>query len=224
MPHITRKIIRPSQELVTAVGRYSSATLHEAQGRRGALSSILKPIDRAMSLCGPAFTVQCAPGDNLMLQLAIAYAQRGDVVVVSVGDFPEAGAFGDLLCTAAQTKGLAGLVIDTGVRDSALLCEMGFPVFSRSICIKGTIKETVGTINQPVSVGGQVVRPGDIIRGDADGLVLVLREEAADVALKAQAREEMEENKRVRYLRGDDVVAVNGLQAVIEKKGITFDD
>ena len=224
MPHVTRNINRPVSELVAAVGRYGAATLHEAQGRRGAVSSTIKPIAPNANLCGPAFTVDCAAGDNLMLQLAIAYAEPGDVVVVSAGAFSEAGAFGDLLCTAAVKKELGGLVIDTGVRDSMILRTMGLPIFSYSICIKGTVKETVGTINQPISIGGQLVRPGDIVRGDDDGLVVIRADEAEMVVEKAEQREQMEARKRERYLAGASVIDVNGLAEVIARKGITFDD
>ena len=175
MIHVSTKIARPARADVEALGRYSVATIHEAQGRRGALESTIKPVDRDMSVCGPAFTVRCAPPDNIMLQVAITYAQPGDVIVVSGGEYREAGSFGDVLANACLAKGIAGLVTDTGVRDSRELRELGFPVFSFSVCVKGTVKETLGPINDPVIVGGELVRPGDIVRGDADGVVVIRR-------------------------------------------------
>lgn len=170
------------------VSAYSSATIHEAQGRLGALESAIKPVDHRMSLCGPAFTLQCAPRDNLMLQTAIGYARPGDVIVVSAGAYEEAGSFGDALANACRAKGLGGLITDTGVRDTEDLRALGFPVFSRSISIKGTVKETVGPMCEPVTVGGVLVRPGDVMRADADGVVVVRREDAAEVATASQER------------------------------------
>ena len=125
-----------------------------------------------------------------MLQLAIHFAQTGDVIVVSAGEYEEAGSFGDVLGNACVAKGIAGIVTDTGVRDTADLIELGLPVFSRSVCIKGTVKETLGQINKPIVVGGQEIRPGDVIRGEADGLVTVRPEDAADVARRSAARDE----------------------------------
>lgn len=165
MPHVTTKFDRPDPALVEQLSKYSSATIHEAQGRLGALSSSIKPVDHTMSLCGPAFTVRCAPRDNIMLQVAIAHARPGDVIVVSAGEYAEAGSFGDVLANACVAKGLGGLVTDTGVRDTLELRELGFPVFSHSVSIKGTVKETVGPIAQPVLIGGELVRPGDVVRG-----------------------------------------------------------
>ena len=162
MIHVRTKFERPAADLVEQLGQYSSATIHEAQGRLGAFDSSIKPIDRSMSFCGPAVTVGCAPKDNLMLQVGIHYAQAGDVLVVSAGEYTEAGTFGDVLGTAMHSKGLAALVTDSGVRDTADLIELGLPVFSRSVCIKGTVKETLGPINHPLVFAGQLVEPGDL--------------------------------------------------------------
>lgn len=169
MPHVITKFERTDAEEVAALAEFGSATIHEAQGRLGALSSRLKPIDRAMSLCGPAYTVECAPRDNIMLQLAIHFAQPGDVIVVSAGEYEEVGSFGDVLGNACLAKGIAGVVTDTGVRDTAELIKLGLPVFSLSVCIKGTVKETLGQLGGTIIVGGQEIRSGDIIRGDPTG-------------------------------------------------------
>ncbi|MGI6871975.1 4-carboxy-4-hydroxy-2-oxoadipate aldolase/oxaloacetate decarboxylase [Amycolatopsis sp. 3B14] len=221
---VNTKFDRPDPALVEQLARFSSATIHEAQGRLGALSSALKPVDPAMSLCGPAFTVRCAPRDNLMLQVAIAHAQPGDVVVVSAGEYAEAGSFGDVLANACQAKGLAGLVTDTGVRDTAELRKLGFPVFSYSVSIKGTVKETVGPLAEPIQIGGELVRPGDVIRGDADGLVVVRREDLAYAIEQARKREEAEAAYIAAYRSGRSVIEVSNLTDVLEAKGLVIEE
>lgn len=223
MPHIVTKFDRAAPEDVQALSAFGSATIHEAQGRLGALSARIKPIDRAMRLCGPAFTVESSPRDNLMLQLAIHYAQRGDVIVVSAGEYEEAGSFGDVLGNACLAKGIAGIVTDTGVRDTAELIRLGLPVFSLSVCIKGTVKETLGRTNRPIILGGQEIRPGDVICGDADGLVTVRREDAADVARKSAAREAAEAGFIEAYRSGRTIIDVCNLDAVLKAKGLTTD-
>lgn len=224
MVHVKRTIDRPAKSEIEALSIFSPATIHEAQGRRGALSSRLKPVDYRMKLCGPAFTVKCAPRDNIMLQVAIAYAQPGDVVVVSAGEYEEAGSFGDVLANACLAKGLGGLVTDTGVRDTLQLRELGFPVFSLSVCIKGTVKETLGAINQPIIVGGETINAGDVIVGDADGLVVVRRDEAAEVARLSQAREDAEAGYIAAYKAGKSVIEVSKLEAVLAAKGLVVQD
>jgi 4-hydroxy-4-methyl-2-oxoglutarate aldolase len=217
---VNTKFDRPEPELVGRLAAYSSATIHEAQGRLGALSSSIKPVDDAMSLCGPAFTVRCAPRDNLMLQVAIAYAQPGDVIVVSAGEYTEAGSFGDVLANACRSKGIAGLVTDTGVRDTAELRRLGFPVFSHSVCIKGTVKETIGPLAEPILIGGELVRPGDVVRGDADGVVVVRREDLPDAIRLSREREEAEAGYIAAYRSGRDVIDVSDLAAKLEAKGL----
>jgi 4-hydroxy-4-methyl-2-oxoglutarate aldolase len=223
MIHIKQMPERPSREAVAAIAKFSPATLHEAQGRRGALSSRLKPVDYRMRLCGPAFTVKCAPRDNIMLQLAINYAQPGDIVVVSAGEYEEAGSFGDVLANACLAKGIGGLVTDTGVRDTLQLRDLGFPVFSLSVCIKGTVKETLGAVNDPITIGDELVFPGDIIVGDADGLVVVRKDEALAVVELAQAREDAEAGYIAAYKAGKSVIEVSNLEPVLKAKGLVVD-
>lgn len=223
MVHVKTKIERANPVDVEALSKFSVATIHEAQGRLGAVSPKIKPIDRNMSFCGSAFTVRCAPRDNIMLQVAISYAKAGDVIVVSAGEYEDAGSFGDVLGNACKAKGIAALVTDTGVRDSKELIELGFPVFSRSVCVIGTVKETLGQINDPIVFGGQVVRPGDIVRGDADGVVIIRREDAASVASLAQAREEAEAGYIADYKAGKSVIEVSNLAGVLAAKGLTTD-
>ncbi len=224
MVHVRTKITRATPEQVWRLARYGAATIHEAQGRRGALHSSIKPISLDMSLCGPAFTVRCAPRDNIMLQVALSYAQPGDILVVSGGECSEAGAFGDVLCNAAIAKRLGGLVTDSGVRDSASLRKLGFPVFSYAVSIKGTVKETLGPINQPIIVGGELVEPGDVIRGDADGVVVVRRGEADEVAAKSEAREVAEAEFIARYKAGENTISVCGLAPILKAKGLIVEE
>ncbi|MGV2125942.1 4-carboxy-4-hydroxy-2-oxoadipate aldolase/oxaloacetate decarboxylase [Agrobacterium vitis] len=223
MIHIKKIPERPSQQEIDTIAKFSPATLHEAQGRRGALSSRIKPVDYRMKLCGPAFTVKSAPRDNIMLQLAINYAQPGDIIVVSGGEYEEAGSFGDVLANACLAKGIGGLVTDTGVRDTLQLRDLGFPVFSLSVCIKGTVKETLTEVNDPIVIGDELVYPGDIIVGDADGLVVVRRQEAVDVAALAQAREDAEAGYIAAYKAGKSVIEVSNLEPVLRAKGFSVE-
>jgi 4-hydroxy-4-methyl-2-oxoglutarate aldolase len=223
MIHIKQIPERPSQADIDALKPFSPATIHEAQGRRGALSSRIKPVDYRMKLCGPAFTVKSAPRDNIMLQLAINYANPGDIIVVSGGEYEEAGSFGDVLANACLAKGIGGLVTDTGVRDTLQLRELSFPVFSLSVCIKGTVKETLTSVNDPIIVGDELIYPGDIIVGDADGLVVVRRSEAQDVAKLSQAREDAEAGYIAAYKAGKSVIEVSNLEPVLKAKGFKSD-
>ncbi len=223
MVHIKDIAARPSKSDIEALSKFSPATIHEAQGRRGALSSRLKPVDYRMKLCGPAFTVKSSPRDNIMLQLAINYAKPGDIIVVSAGEYEEAGSFGDVLANACLAKGIGGLVTDTGVRDTLQLRDLGFPVFSLSTCIKGTVKETIGTTNDQIVVGGEIINPGDVIVGDADGLVVVRRHEVAEVATLSQAREDAEAGFIAAYKAGKSVVEVSNLEPVLKAKGLVVE-
>ncbi|CAN7662408.1 4-carboxy-4-hydroxy-2-oxoadipate aldolase/oxaloacetate decarboxylase [Neorhizobium tomejilense] len=223
MIHIKDIAERPSKADIDALSKFSPATIHEAQGRRGALSSRLKPVDYRMKLCGPAFTVKCAPRDNIMLQLAINYAKPGDIIVVSAGEYEEAGSFGDVLANACLAKGIGGLVTDTGVRDTLQLRDLGFPVFSLSVCIKGTVKETIAAVNDTIIVGGETINPGDIIVGDADGLVVVRRAEAQEAAVLSQAREDAEAGYIAAYKQGKSVIEVSKLEPVLKAKGLVVD-
>lgn len=223
MTHVKTKIDRPTAAQIASIAKFGTATLHEAQGRRGAMHPSIKPVDNAMSMCGPAFTAICAPRDNIMLQVAINYAKKGDVLVISAGNYVEAGFFGDVLGNACKAKGLGGLVIDAGVRDSANLRELGFPVFSLGISIRGTVKETLGPINMPVIIGGVLIEPGDIIRGDADGVCVVKRAEADEIAKASEAREAAEADYIAQYKAGKSVIEVSKLEKVLAAKGLVVD-
>ncbi|WAP60442.1 4-carboxy-4-hydroxy-2-oxoadipate aldolase/oxaloacetate decarboxylase [Streptomyces sp. S465] len=225
MIHVRTRIDRPSADVVAALGRFSAATIHEAQGRKGALAHRLKPVDPAMSFCGPAFTVDAQAGDNIMVQVAISYARAGDVVIVAGSEYEQAGSFGDVLATACQSRQLAAFVTDSGVRDSADLRKLGFPVFSGTVCIEGTVKETLGQVNRPISIGGQIVRPGDILRGDADGIVVIDPEEAEEVVRLCQEREDHEAKIREQHRRGGKtLIEVHGLTEKLKAKGLVVEE
>jgi 4-hydroxy-4-methyl-2-oxoglutarate aldolase len=223
MVHITTQIERADGDLIERLGAYTAATIHEAQGRRGALNSQIKPIDRDSTFVGSAFTVVCAPRDNLMLQVAIHFAEPGDVLVISAGEFAEAGLFGDVLGNACRAKGIAAVVTDSGVRDTQELRALGLPVFSGSVSIKGTVKETLGHINQPLTFGGELIYPGDVIKGDADGIVVVRREEAREVAELSAARDANEAELIKRYWEGGTTIELCNLTEVLKSKGLTTD-
>ncbi|CAH0284721.1 4-hydroxy-4-methyl-2-oxoglutarate aldolase/4-carboxy-4-hydroxy-2-oxoadipate aldolase [Arthrobacter sp. Bi83] len=220
MIHVKTTIERPDADAVSRLAKFSSATIHEAQGRKGALSSKIKPIDRSMSFCGPATTVRCAPRDNLMLQVAIHYAEAGDVILAAAGEYEEAGTFGDVLGNAMKAKGLAGLVTDSGVRDTQDLIELGLPVFSGSVSIKGTVKETIGPINHPVVFGDEIIYPGDVLRGDADGVVVVRKDEIEEVIRLSQERDDAERDLIRLYQAGGTTIDLCNLTEVLRAKGL----
>ncbi|QOD03780.1 4-carboxy-4-hydroxy-2-oxoadipate aldolase/oxaloacetate decarboxylase [Pseudarthrobacter sp. BIM B-2242] len=220
MIHVKTTIERPSADAISRLAKFSSATIHEAQGRKGALSARIKPIDRSMSFCGPATTVRCAPRDNLMLQVAIHYAQPGDVILAAAGEYEEAGTFGDVLGNAMKAKGLAGLVTDSGVRDTQDLIELGLPVFSGSVSIKGTVKETIGPINHPVVFGDEIIYPGDVLRGDADGVVVVRKDEIEEVIRLSQERDDAERELISLYKAGGTTIDLCNLTDVLKAKGL----
>ena len=221
MAHITTTVNRPDAELIKAIQPYAPATLHEAQGRTGALAARIKPIYPGMRACGPAFTVKCHPGDNLMLITAISLAQPGDILVVSASDHAEQGGFGEVLTTACMAKGIAALVTDGSVRDGAAIHKLGFPVFSAGLCVKGTVKETLGFINQPVVLGGQLIHPGDIISGDDDGVVVVRMDPLA--LAEACARREADEAKLIEmHLSGR--MEIEERYEMMRRKGCVWGD
>ena len=195
---------------ITELSRFSAATLHEALGRIGNLPSAIKPIAPGMKIIGPAYTVQTMPRDNKILHRAYAYAKPGDVLVVHCSDYYEAGYWGDLMSLGAKTKGIAGLVIDACVRDADDIEAMGFPVFSRGLCIRGTSSFEDGTLNQPISIGGITIHPGDIIVGDRDGVLVVPQARIDEAIEKATAREAREESIREQLRQGKTSIQIYG--------------
>ena len=220
MVHVITKIARPDPKLVEAFGDLGAATVYEASGRRGSVDPRIKPLGRGIRVLGPAFTVECHPKDNLMLHKALQIAQAGDVLVVSTQGYPDAGYWGGLMATSAMARKVGGLVIDGCVRDSTEILEMGFPVFCRGTCMRGTVKGTLGRVNHPLLFGQVVVDPGDLVLGDDDGLVIVPRGEMETVLKAARERTANEVNKAAEPARGDSSVELNKLVKVFESLGL----
>jgi 4-hydroxy-4-methyl-2-oxoglutarate aldolase len=225
MPHkIVRRIPRPDAEAVKLLGELGVATIHEAQGRTGAMLPYLRPIYPAASVAGPAITVLCHPGDNLMIHASVEVCKPGDVLVVVTTSESNDGMFGDLLATSCQAHGVAGLVIDAGVRDTAELTAMKFPVWAKAVSPQGTVKASPGSVNVPVVCAGMLVNPGDVIVGDADGVVVVPRAMAAAVADAGQQRIAKEVKSRERLANGELGVDFYGLRAKLKELGVEYVD
>lgn len=219
MIHIIKNIPRPDAALVEKLSRHGSATVHEAMGRIGAMERTIKPLARGMKICGPAFTVKAQAGDNVMILKAMREARPGDVIVVDCGRCPESGPFGELAAAECQTKGLGGFVTTGSVRDTAEIIAMGFPVFSSGVSIVGTVKESLGLMNHPISAGGVIVHPGDIILGDDDGIVVIPLAGAADALEKSDARVEKEAKTLEKIRAGGSIFDIYGYAAVLERQG-----
>ena len=211
MIHVMTDIKRPPKELIELFKEIGTATVHEASGRKGAVDYAIKPITGGVRLCGPAFMVQCHPGDNLMLHKALERAQPGDVLVASVGGCYGFGYWGGLMATSAVAKKLGGLAIDGCIRDSSEIIKMGFPIFCRGFSIRGTTKTVLGLINHPTLFGGVLVQPGDLILGDDDGVVVVERMECEAVLEKSIKRIEAEKLKSEKLKAGVTSVELNKL-------------
>jgi len=209
---IRRDFDRVSDDLVAAARSLPTATLHEAGGKIGALPSAIKPVAPSFRLCGPALTVHSPGGDNLWLHRALDIARPGDVLVVHAGDAYEHGYWGEIMTTMAKVRGLGGLVIDACVRDGALLEQVGFPVFARGLCIRGTGKDygAIGWLNAPVRIGDVTVAAGDLVVGDGDGVVVVPRARADEVVAKSHRREAEESEILRRLQAGESTMQVYG--------------
>jgi 4-hydroxy-4-methyl-2-oxoglutarate aldolase len=223
MIHVINKIERPARELIDQFRGIGTATVHEASGKKGYVDCAIKPITKGVRICGPAFTVQCHPRDNLMLHKALERAQPGDILVASVGGYHEAGYWGGLMATSAVARKLGGLAIDGCIRDSEEMIKMGFPIFCRGTCILGTTKSALGLVNHPTLFGGVMVKPGDLILGDDDGMVIVSREECKSVLENSLQRIENEKKKTIQLAAGVSSVEFNKLGKVFEFLGLEED-
>jgi 4-hydroxy-4-methyl-2-oxoglutarate aldolase len=219
---VRTNIERPDPTDVERLSQFGVATIHEAMGRVGLLRPYIRPAYTGAKLCGPAVTVLLQPGDNWMFHVAAEQVQEGDVIVAGCTTESEDGFFGELLATSLTARGCKGLVIDGGVRDVADLEKMDFPVFSRAVNAKGTVKATLGSVNIPVVVANAVVNPGDVVVADVDGVVVVPRELVGAVADASQKREDNEEAKRVKFREGVLGLDVYGMREPLAKAGLEY--
>ena len=221
---VVRNIHRADAGAIEALGRQGVATVHEAQGRSGLLQPYMRPVWRGARIAGSAVTALCHPGDNWMIHVACEVLKKGDILVVACSSENSDGGFGELLATSLKALGAKGVILDIGCRDAAEISEMKFPVWSRAISAKGTVKASIGSVNLPVVCAGVSIKPGDVIVADDDGVVVVDRKQASEIARLGAEREKKEAGSRARLQKGELGLDIYDMRKTLADKGLKYVD
>jgi 4-hydroxy-4-methyl-2-oxoglutarate aldolase len=221
---VVRNIHRADAGAISTLERLGVSTVHEAQGRSGLMQPYMRPLWRGARIAGSAVTALCHPGDNWMIHVACDVLKKGDILVVGCSSDNTDGAFGDLLATSLKALGAKGIVLDMGCRDAAEITEMKFPLWSRAISAKGTVKGSIGNVNLPVVCAGVSVKPGDVVVADDDGVVIVPRLDAAKVAKAGEEREKKEAASRARLQKGEIGLDIYDMRKTLADKGLKYID